>query len=81
MVQVATPHRDDFADFRIRGIVSKDDILIPNKMALLCFDLLWGREDMGVLREGEYAEKAKDNNKEFGFHTSTTILSEIYCKF
>lgn len=49
-------------------------------MALSGFDLLRGREDMGVLREGAYAEKAKDDDYEFGFHSSTTILSKIYCK-
>ena len=34
---------------------------------------------MDVLCEGAYAENAY-YNKEFGFHNSTTILSEIYCK-
>ena len=34
---------------------------------------------MGVLREGAETIKAEDDEK-FGFHSSTTILSDIYCK-
>ena len=80
MVQVAAPHRDDFADFGVGGIVAQDDIFVPNELPVRSLDLLRGRKDMNVLREGVCAKKAKDNDKEFDFHNSTTILSDIYCK-
>ena len=56
------------ADFGIGGIVGEDNILVPNKLSLSGFDLLRGREDMGVLRSGEKAEEAKQKGYEFGFH-------------
>lgn len=78
-VQVVAEEQNDLVDFGIGGIVCQHDTFIPNKLPLSGFDLLWGREDMGVLREGAEAEKA-EQDKEFGFHSSTTILSDIYCK-
>ena len=51
-VQIVTEQGDDLADFGIGGVVCQHDTFIPNKLALGGFDLLWGREDMGVLREG-----------------------------
>ncbi len=79
-VQIVAKQQDDLVDLGVGGVVGEYDILVPNELAFGGFNLLRGREDMGVLREGAYAEKAKDNNKQFGFHVSTTILSEIYCK-
>jgi hypothetical protein len=58
-VQVVAEKHNDLVDFGIGGIVSQHDILIPNELALSGFDLLWRGEDMGVLCEGAYREKAK----------------------
>ena len=40
LFQVAAPHRDDLADFGIGGVIGQDDVIIPNEMTLLDFDLL-----------------------------------------
>ena len=66
-VQVVAEEHNDLVDFGIGGIVSQHDILIPNELALSGFDLLWGWQDMGVLREGVKAEKAEEN-EDLGFH-------------
>ena len=58
-VQVVAEKHNDLVDFGIGGIVSQHDTFIPNKLALSGFDLLWGREDMSVLREGAKREKAE----------------------
>ena len=73
LVQVAEKHRDNLADFGIGGIIGQDDILVPNKLAFSGFDLLWGRQDMHVLRESAQRKKAKDE-KEFGFHCIRNFL-------
>lgn len=59
LLQVAAPHGDDLVDFGIGSIVGEDDILVPNKLTLSGFDLLWGGEDMGVLCSKAQCEKAK----------------------
>ena len=40
-VQVVAEEHNDLVDFGIGGIVSQHDTLIPNKLALRSFNLLW----------------------------------------
>lgn len=63
LVQVAAPHRDNLTDFGIGSVVCQDNIVVPNKLPVGSLNLLRGREDMDVLREGAEAEKAKDNQE------------------
>ena len=59
LVQVVTKHGHNLADFSVGGIVGKDDVFIPNKLAFRGFHLLRSGEDVDVLRRGEEAQKAK----------------------
>ena len=58
LVQIVTKEHDDLADFSIGGIVCKDDVIVPNELALGGCYLLRCGKDMDVLRKGAEAEKA-----------------------
>ena len=51
-VQVVAEEQNNLVDFGIGGIVCQHDTFIPNKLTLSSFDLLWGGQDMRVLRKG-----------------------------
>jgi hypothetical protein len=78
LVQIVAKHRDDLVDFGIGGIVGEDDVIVPREITISEFDLLRGGENMGVLCEGTYTEKAKDN-QDSGSH-SWKISAKITTK-
>jgi hypothetical protein len=53
LLQVAAPHRDKLADFGVGSVVGEYDVLVPNKLTLLNFNLLRSGKNMYVLRRGK----------------------------